>query len=261
MNDTEIYNSIETDKSIYIILSNFSDDFVENAVTDAFRYKFRPFNTRMPNLPFNLNLQLENVKNHYTGDDPAVIESKKLDVFGQILNIVCNHYDLQITNEIPDESLYSLTFQMYSIFVSEFSDRMIRFFTDYILSNKKSLINMIPEGRRNISAAAKKQFSDSPDALENVIIYQNIKTVLDLVAGLDIPMFNLVSGLSDVNTANFICSYISDVNDLYKNHYAKYITDRLTYSDMASSISLNIYQSTTANAAVQIFSNTDPEGV
>ena len=50
-NDNVLITSVDTDRAIYDILSNFSYDFIKDSIEKSIQYKFRPYSMRMPNLP------------------------------------------------------------------------------------------------------------------------------------------------------------------------------------------------------------------
>ena len=71
-----------------------------------------------------------------------------------------------------------------------------------------------------------------------------MEQILDIMAGLDIPLENILIELSDVNTAKFITSYIDDCGDIYKNHIASYLRNHLTKTDMITAIKINFVKIT-----------------
>ena len=77
-----------------------------------------------------------------------------------------------------------------------------------------------------------------------ICVYENIIDILDNVASLDIPFYDLILAISDENTANFLSTYIVDGGDIYKNHFASYIYDPETRSQMITRIKLAFVQGT-----------------
>src|SRR5574344_568980 len=250
MSDNTIYTSVSTDQAISDILNNFSDDFIENIIEESLKYKFRPYNTRMPNHPYVFEQQFKGIYDNYEGDRKDLIDEKRHDTYMKILDIICEHYDLKITTDIPEENLYSLAYTIYQIFVTEFTTRMVNLFANYIIINKESILNGLTEEQRTgKSTYAKKLYSDSKDQ-SIIALYDNMESVFNIVTAVDIPFYNLLVLLSDEASANFIVSFISDCGDLYKNHYSAYLMDFTSRTDMLSSIKLQLVSFTAQNASI-----------
>lgn len=250
MNDNTILTSISTDKAIIDILNNFSDDFIENIIEESLKYKFRPYNTRTPNHPYVFEQQFKGIYENYEGDRKDLIDEKRHDTYMKIIDILCDHYNFAITTDIPEESLYSLTYILYQIFVTEFTDRMINLFSNYIYMNREALLNSMSDEQKSIKTTyAKKLYSDSKD--QNIItLYDNMESVFNIVAGIDVPFYNLIALLSDNNTANFVASFISDCGDLYKYHYASYLINFSHRTDMMSNIKLKLVSYTLGTSSI-----------
>ena len=234
------FNGIETDAALFEILSNFSDDYIDSIIQESLEMKFRPFNNTLPNYPYLLERNFKAVKEHYHGDRTELIDEKRTDTFNRIINSICNYYNLTLINQIPDDNLYSFTFYLNKIFVLEFTERMINFFVNYIVTNAESFVAAIPEEKRTPRTNYAKKIFDNKDKLNYLIIYENMNYVFNILATLDIPFNNLILGLSDENVANFLTSYVADVNDCYKNYFASYLINENTRADMNAAIQLNI---------------------
>ena len=232
LESTIVNAGITTDYEITTILSNFSTNFIQDTIEDSINYKFRPFGLRSPDYPKILNDQLNLVKYHSCGYD-EYIEETRVEMFNDIIETICNHYNLFITEDIPDEQLYSLTSLMYQIFVSEFTDRMINFFASYIINNKESYLNYLTGDQLNLKTNYAKKVYNDPTL---IAVYDNMGVVIDTLTTMDIPMFQLLTYLSDQQISEFICNYITDNGDIYKNHYACYILDPSTRPDILTAI-------------------------
>ena len=239
MNDNMMYQSIDTDRELYTILSNFSQESIENSINEALMYKFRPFNNRMPNLPYIIKLQFQGIVDHMSFRDDSVYE-KELEVYNMILNKLCESYNLQVGTEIPDEQLYSLVYILYQILISEYTERSLSFYSNYIAMNKDQLLAAIPVDKRVDKKVSygKKVYNDP----SIVALYDNFEIIMEMVASLDISFIKLMEFLSDINTASFIGSYIVDTGDIYKNHFANYLYDEMNRTNMITSIKLSFLE-------------------
>lgn len=243
INNNQAVMGISTDYGIATILGNFSDDFVEDTIKESITYRFRPYGLRSPNYPEILNTQLLNVKNHSVGYEDQ-IEDKRVEVMGNIIDTINEYYGLYRIEDIPDEQIYSLALVMYQIFVSEFTERMLNFYTQYIINNIGSIISALtPEQKATKTSYAKKLYNSQ----NLIIIYDNMNYVVDLLASLDVPLDQLVTYLSDPQTANFITSYIGQVKDTYKFCFANYIIDPSTRPDIITAIRFKFVNLTIEN--------------
>lgn len=233
-------NTIETDSALFDILSNFSDDYIDSIIQGSLQTKFRPYNNKLPNYPFLINSNFQAIFDHYTGESIDTIKQKREDVFMRFVNTICDYYNLSLTNTPDDDRLYPFTYVIYQVFVLEFTERMITFFTNYIIQNAESFVNSLPENRRTAHSNYAKQIFNDKTKTNYLIIYENMPYIFDILAGLDIPFNNLVLGLSDENTANFITAYVADNGDCYKYHYASYLVNSDTKAEMNSAIQLNL---------------------
>lgn len=242
-NENQMINTIETDQALYDILSNFSDDYINAMVRESLEphVKFRPFNNRLPDLPKTLNLQFQAIKDHYTGDSEELIEQKMYDCYMQIVQMICDAYNLNLNiNAISKENLYPLTFYMYQIFVTEFTNRMIDMYIDYIISNSNSIVANIPDDRKAIRSNYTKKIFDDKTKVNYMIIYENMNTVIDILSGLDVPFYQLLVKLSDEQSADFLSRFLTDNGDCYKYHFAPYLYSEDTKAAMTSILQLRI---------------------
>ena len=234
--------TIETDRALASILDNFSEDFILDSVRNSFDYIFRPYSTRMANYPMLIESKFKGILDNYMGPDKVSIIEKRNETLHLILNEVCQKYNLAITTDIHDEHLYPLCYTLYQILVSEFTDRVINFFAYYINKHRDQLIRSIglEANNPNKTGYAKKMYSD----FSQIVVYENMDQILDVMAGLDISLYNILIELSDLNTASFITSYISDAGDMYKNHVASYLRNHITRTDMITAVKIKFSEIT-----------------
>lgn len=243
-NDNILITSVDTDRAIYDILSNFSYDFIKDSIEKSMQYKFRPYAMRMPNFPGILEKKFRAVLENCPDYADRILE-KRTETYQNIIDIVCGFYQLQVTTEIPEEHLFTVANLLYRVLVSEFTERMIGFFVNYIISNMDSIMNYLPEDKKvNRTSYAKKLYSQQ----DYIVVYDNMEQILfNIMSTIDIPMNQLLVYLSDQMTSDILCSYLSDCGDLYKNHYVTYLKNPDTWSDMISTIKLNYVAATSQN--------------
>lgn len=246
INTNEAIVNIDTDSALESILYNISDDYIQASIEEALKYKFRPYATRMPNIVYLLENKFISIKSVYTGSNQQIIDEKRETLYTNIINQICNYYNLSIVNEIPTEHIYMVTYMLYQILVSEFSERMLAMFSNFVFNNRDSLYHSLSQAQiDDRSAYTKKVYTDPVQ----IAIYENMTFILDNVASLDFSMEVLLALLADKNASDIICRYIGENRSLYKYHYASYITNLATRTDMITNIKLqfvNLYQSRVA---------------
>ena len=162
----------------------------------------------------------------------------------QIIETICEYYNLHIHSQIPDDQLYSMAYYLYILLCSEFTERMITFYANYIIQNIESLLNSLnPEDRTIKTAYAKKVYVDQ----NRMIAYDNMSKIIDILSGLDIPFIDLISYLSDNKLANYIATYIEDAGDIYQRHFAIFLKDQGTKTDLMTAIRLKFVAITVEN--------------
>jgi len=244
MIQNEVIAGINTDYEVSTILGNFSEDLIYSTIQTGLEQRFRPFGLRSPNYPEILNNQFENTKLHSTGHDD-VIDNKRDECMRQIINIICQYYNLQIIEDIPEEQVYSVAYYMYQIFSSEFTQRMLSFMIGYIVNNQESLCQALQNSEDiNVRTSYAKKIYENQTQM---ILYDNMAKVIDMVAGLDIDFRTLLVYLSDIQIADLITTYITDCGDIYKNYFVYYLVNQSTRTDMLVSIRLGYVSQTMQN--------------
>ena len=235
MFSNSVIASIDTDRAISDILSNFSDDFIDDVLENSLQYKFSPFNIRMPNYPAVLEDNFRSIINNAPGYAEEITEKRQA-TYTNMINYICNHYNLMMTSDILDEEVYTVCYMMYDIFVANFTEKMIDFFAQYILNHITQLAAAIDEEHRVIRTGyAKKMYNGKT---EIAIVYDNLDIVINIISALDISLQELLRYISDEATVMYLSKYLSDCGDIYKCHYASYLLSPATRTDMMTSIKL-----------------------
>lgn len=231
---------LDTDQALGTILGNFSSDYILHVVGDSLNMKFRPFSDEMPNICDILERQFAAVYAN-APDYQDQISYTRSETYEEIIKIICNYYNLEFTlpfEDIEPNELYGIARTMYDIFISRFSIYCINFFTRYIIDNKESIYNMInndPEALRP-KDQAKKLVDDSM----MILIHANINNIIMQMPTFDISLEILLQYFCDPITFNRLNSILIDKNDIYKYHYASYISDPKTTAEMITAIKLNL---------------------
>lgn len=230
---------INSERSVATIISKFSTDFIMDVIQDSLKLKFRPFNVGSANLVvvINQDINLAILENPAYRDN---FNKLKFDTYNEIIGIICKYYNLIIAEDLSTytlDQIFSLAFMLYDIFITNFTPRMINFFVQYIINNSDDIYNSIQnvdEIRKNKETVSygKKMFTDP----KLVVIHSDLNAVLSNVVAHDISFEKLMHFLTDTHTADYICSILQDAGDIYKYHYASYITNEVTRPDLFTAI-------------------------
>lgn len=230
---------INSEKSVGIILSKFSREFIMDVIEDSLKMKFRPFNVGSANLVIAIeqNLKLALLQNPAYKDN---IDSVRDNTYKEIISIICKYYNLSITDDASvynTDQAFNLAYILYDTFITNFTTRMISFFVRYIMDNKEDIYNSIynvDEIRKNKETVSygKKMYTDP----KLIVIHSDLNNVLGNIVAHDIPFNVLMSYLVDKDTANYLSNIIQDNGDIYKYHYASYIMDPITRPDVFTAI-------------------------
>ena len=239
--------SIDTDSAIGTILSRFESQYIIDVVGDSLQMRFRPFNTPMPNMVDTLERQFQ-VTYLSAPDYKDKIDDCRTETYKEIINTICNYYQLQMSPEINSlsiEELYGIGSILYDIFISRFTDHMIDFFTSYIVRNVDSITDMLNNDPttyriKDNTMYQSKQYIDP----KWILIHQNVNKIVYNMAAYDIKFEDILRYILNPNMADRILSLISDTNSIYKNHYAIYILDPATSSGIYTNVKLKLQAET-----------------
>lgn len=240
-------SNIDTDYGIGTILSRFDSEYITMVIQSSIANRFRPFSEPMPNMVAVLSRQFESVVLNAPDYKDKILDVEQ-QTYQEIVSMICDSFNLSLDKDndmLRGETLKSFAFTMYDIFVSRFTDNLINFYTSYIVRNMDYIYSTIsnnPKSKkaRETSIQAQEIYTNSKFSL----IHSNLNTIVMNMTTYDIPLHELLTYITDPNTALFLSQFIADAGDIYKNHFACYITDRNTVAGLLTSIKLQLQNST-----------------
>lgn len=211
-----LYN-IVSDNQLASILSYFDSDYIHSIVDNSLQCRFRPYNPPMPNLVNSLEMDYKSVINQYTETE----ESKQIrySSYCDIIRIICDRCDIDYNIENVD--IYSAASTIYDLLISNFTNNIINFFTNYIIKERNTLYNglnlaALKKNKDSSTIYNKKIFSNS---IKMAIINANLEYVLDSIKVFDIPFEEILSFIYPKEICNFITSTFLPRNDFYKTTF------------------------------------------
>jgi hypothetical protein len=252
---------INSERAVGTIISKFSTDFIIDVIQDNIKMRFRPFNVGPANYPIVIENELKMaVQEHPAYKDN--FDDLRLKTYKEIVTMICSFYGLKVSPDIEEytpDQMFTLATILFDIFVTNFTPKMIGFFTQYIINNKDDIYNSIPDAEeikknKDTIAYGKKMYTDP----KLIVIHASLNSVLTSIAAHDIPFRTLIFYLTDMNTANYLLSILQDTNDIYKYHYASFINDPCTRADLFTAIKFDL-QSRATDKAISVSQYTSPQ--
>ena len=237
------YNSplsnMNVDNALATILTNFDSNYIMHAIQDSLDYKFRPYCQPLPNTVYAWEQLFKQYSDSFESNKDE-IDRVRVGTYIEIINLICDYYNLQF-NDI-DQDYYSSAFLLYSVLVSNFTDNLIKFYTNYILKEKNFIYDNynLGETRRNKDSSmlySKKVFKNPKIGA----IHANIDVVIDNMAYFDINLYNILDLIiEDKNIVRFLDSIISDKGDFFKYYLVPYTQIPKTRPDLITCIKLQL---------------------
>ena len=241
--------AIDTDMAIGTILSNFSSDYIQHVMEDSLQLerRFRPFGEPMPNFVDVLNRNFLAVAVE-SPDYRDKVEEVRLETYREIILMICHYYNLRFCipfEEISPDELYGIAQRMYEVFVSNFSQYLINFFTSYIVKNADQIIQYLQSDPNTIKPKEvgvydQKHFIDS----KFILIHANMNNVIYNMASYDIDLNTLMSYFFDPVTWSRMAMLLQDNGDIYKNYYAICIRDSRYTAGVLTNVKLRLQSMT-----------------
>lgn len=239
--------SIDTDSGIGTILSRFESQYIIDVIGDSLKMRFRPFNTPMPNMVDTLERQFQ-ATYIAAPDYKDKIDDCRTETYKEIISTICNFYQLQYSPELDSismEELHGIASIFYDIFISRFTEHMINFFTSYIVKNVDAITQMLDNDPttyriKDNTMYQSKQYIDP----KWILIHQNVNKIVYNMAAYDITFEQILKYILPIDMADRILSIFTDVNSIYKNHYAIYILDPATSSGIYTNVKLKLQAET-----------------
>lgn len=226
--NNNMYN-ICTENEISVILSHFNPEYVFNIIRDNISQRFRYSQLRMPNIVVSFENYFKQLKTIYTDiDQIREIEDTRISTYREIISILSNNFHFKFNyDEIQD--YYSAAFYLYSFLVSDFSNNLITFFSNFILKERNNIyesfkLNDLKKNKDNSTIYNKKIYKNNKVAIINA----NLDFVIDNICVFDITMSDILNSIyADKSIVKFLETSILPIQDFFKTVYVPIIQSNL----------------------------------
>lgn len=204
------FNNNETimmEEEQMIFLNNLTDELLkENIYTQINNYNYFESNINYIEL-FNNRYNFLIEKFNDTPDLLSQLKTLKHDFYYKIYFALSEKFKFQL-NSFNEENFYIYTSALYDFFVLNYSENIIEFLTDYILSNKKNLIsNFDLKNKKMESESYKKLLKNKSD----VIILSNIISIIRLICTQDFSTDDLIDILYENDPDEYSFNIINEL--------------------------------------------------
>ena len=203
-----IYN-FASENELAVVLGHFSQDYITTIVQTNLDNRLRIYNGKIPNAVYSIEQDFKATSENYP-DSLTDIEYCRGTTYSNIINILSNYYDLEIT--IPENTdLYSVAFILYRLLVSDFSNNLVNFITNYIIKERNFLyeglnLSELKKNKDSSTLYSKKIYKNNKIAA----IHANLEKVVDYISGFDITLDQILNVIyTDKNLISFILSIVS----------------------------------------------------
>lgn len=246
MENTNYFNdriaNINVNNQLAIMLSNFDETYVMHLVDDSLGMRFRPFQLPLPNIVLSFENTLKSIIENVPDGKDQCLEVRE-STYKNIIDYICNFYQLSFNSEEEISDYFTLANILYELLVSNFESTMVNVFISFILKEKKNLYDWLmknPEiqAKNSSSSYNKKIYKNGKLA----IIQANIDMVLNVIVTANITFENILEMcIPDKNMIRYILTYISDTQDIFKNHFLLFLNNPATRPDLITEIKLKLH--------------------
>lgn len=214
----ELYN-MNSEFTITELLSHFDSDIIIDIMKDKLsgnKYKTLP----EPNIISSFEENFKNMNQEFPGDSQN-INIIRTRVYREIIETLCEAYNLQFNYLDESIDLYSAAYYMYDFLVCNYSNILVNFFTSFIINNSDSLY-------KNLNLESLKKSKDSStiygksiyDTPKYILISANLEKVINYISTLDVTINNIfASTYVDIKIIDFLNNIIADKGNFFKNFY------------------------------------------
>ena len=217
---------INNEYNISEILAHFGSEYTMHALEDKLEHIDYTSSLIEPNFvgAFENNFKL--MEQEYPGDS-ANIRTVRGEVYRDIINILCNKFNLEFNNVDDTIDLYTAAYYLYDFLVCNRNTIMVNFFTAFIVNNKDSLYNILTpdelkKNRDSSTAYSKRVYADPKYAA----ISANIPKIINYISSLDIRLYNIFQSVYvDIALVQFLDNAFADKGNFFKDFYCAAINN------------------------------------
>lgn len=219
MINNEIY-LISNEFNVTQLLAHFDSDYVIGALEEKLNDINYTSSLEEVNIVASFEQNFKMMENEFPGDSQN-IKMVREQVYRQIIDILCDKFNLKFNNTDEFIDLYSAAFYLYDFTVSKRNINLINFITSFIINNKDSLYQALDldSYRKNKDSTTlynKHIYTNNKFAL----ISANIEKVINYIATFDIKLLNIFQSVYiNQQIVMFLDNAFADNGNFFKDYY------------------------------------------
>lgn len=211
---------ISNEFNITELLEHFDSNYIFDIITDKLDNIDYSSVLKEPNIVISFEENFKIMNDRFPGDSQN-IRMLRAQVYTDIINILCEKFNLQFNEDDDNIDRYTLAYQLYDFLVCNRNTYLINFFTSFIINNKGSLCGFLnlDEYRKSkeTSAAYGKRIYDDP---MYGAISANMAKVIRHISTIDISLMNIFqSTYTNPEILIFLDNAIADRGDFFRDFY------------------------------------------
>lgn len=211
---------ISNEYNITEILAHFDSDYIISTIEDKLEEINFASSLIQPNIIASFEENFKLMREQFPGDE-ANINAVRIRVYTEIIQILCNKFNLQF-NEIDDTiDLYTAAFYAYDFLVCNRNNIMINFFTSFIINNKNSI--NVEKKNKDSSVVYNKNIYTDPKL---IAISANMEKVIKYISEIDVRLVDIFSSTYvNQETVMFLDNAFADRGNFFKTYYCNISTE------------------------------------
>ena len=211
---------IANEFNITELLEHFDSNYIFDIINDKLDNMEFYSVLEEPNIIASFEENFKIMNDNYPGDSQNIQQIRN-QVYIDIINILCNRFNLEPNYEDPNVNPYTLAYHLYDFLVCNRNNYMVNFFTSFIINNKDSLSRYLnlDDYKKSKDASAsysKRVYEDN----EYGMIAANIPIIINHIATLDITLENIFQSLyTNYEVLDFLTNAIADKSNFFRDHY------------------------------------------
>lgn len=243
INGTKEYD-IVTQNELSVILASFETSYIFAVIKDnlAMRYNSNFIGITKPNTVGAFENTFKNLKEIYPVDHEN-IDFTRQETYSEIIELLSNEYHFTpspLQDSLVDK--FPLAYYMYDFFVSNFSNYITRFFSQYIFREKNAIYNYfnlenLKKNKDSSTVYGRRAYEDPKLAIINA----NLVYILDQMQAFDISFRDICSIIyTDPTVVELLNQNLCPQSDFYKEFYCEAIRNKDIAPLFLTSIRLEI---------------------
>ena len=211
---------IRNEYNLTEILGRFDSNYIFDIINDKLN-NINYYNTlQEPNVVISFEENFKLMNDNFPGDSDNIRIIRE-QVYTDIINILCQFYNLQFNEDDDTIDRFTLVYYLYDFLVSEKTIIMVNFYTSFIVNNKDSLVRILnldeyKKSRESAAIYGKRMYNNN----EYGVISANMTKVINHIATLDISLLNIFqSTYTDPMVVELLDRAIMDKGNFFNDHY------------------------------------------